>query len=353
MMLLMKKMLFTIIYGCCFFLILLGLIELLYSMKIIQPSFHMHGIDVVLEKDILYRIKPNSAPDINRFGYRTHEYDLKKDKKRIVFLGDSFVMGTDIAAHEAIPQQLETLLKEQAEVINMGVLGYGPDQSLVQIHQDVLKLDPDLVILGIYPRNDFKDIARNNLFHLNFYDHLAPSGNNIVEEIYPSLNLVLLWDFIAYKFGWADSKYDTVFTKLFGDNNDYFLFFPTLRFNKMRFKAMHRIIEEINEVLTENEIAFMVVIFPSQESVENKMALMEKSVHPDRVFYGEDLIYTICESLGIHAVNLYPTFLAVKKEESRYTVDKTFHFTPETAKEVAGIIKKDVLNKLNLKQIKD
>lgn len=104
----------------------------------------------------------------NSRGFRgTREYtdELPPDTPRIVVLGDSFTFGDEVSDDETYPAQLQTLLSG-AEVINMGVHGYGHDQMFLLFEQEGARLRPDIVILGfVYAdmwRNDnaFRDYAK-------------------------------------------------------------------------------------------------------------------------------------------------------------------------------------------------
>ena len=99
----------------------------------------------------------------------TAEYTLEKHdsvQKRILAIGDSFTFGDDIDDDETYPAMLQSLLGPQYEVLNMGIHGYGHDQSLLKLEQEGLKFKPDIIIFayGLWdkPRNllNFRDYAK-------------------------------------------------------------------------------------------------------------------------------------------------------------------------------------------------
>ncbi|MEK7859320.1 MAG: GDSL-type esterase/lipase family protein [Elusimicrobiota bacterium] len=94
-----------------------------------------------------------------------HAYDKPAGKRRLVVLGDSFTFGDEVGDEETYPARLQALLPK-AEVINLGVHGYGHDQMLIRFNEEGVKYHPDLVLLGFIggdmPRNRlaFRDYAK-------------------------------------------------------------------------------------------------------------------------------------------------------------------------------------------------
>lgn len=66
-----------------------------------------------------------------------------------VAMGDSFVFGNEVDADENFVALLNRT-QADLEVLNMGVPGYGIDQSYLKFNQQALSLDPDIVLFGIY-----------------------------------------------------------------------------------------------------------------------------------------------------------------------------------------------------------
>ena len=77
-----------------------------------------------------------------------------RDGFRVICLGDSITFGQDLDDQYTYPFQLEQLLRNSApagtgvEVINAGVPAYTSRQGLACLDQRLVKLKPDLVILG-------------------------------------------------------------------------------------------------------------------------------------------------------------------------------------------------------------
>lgn len=90
---------------------------------------------------------------------------------KVVVYGDSFMAAEYSPWPETFPAKLEALLQAHRagplQVIDAGVPGYGPDQSLLRLDADLPALQPQLVVLSVYAGNDFGDLARDKLFGLD------------------------------------------------------------------------------------------------------------------------------------------------------------------------------------------
>ncbi|HPO14882.1 MAG TPA: hypothetical protein PLI09_15680 [Candidatus Hydrogenedentes bacterium] len=96
-------------------------------------------------------------------GLRDREFGPKKpDEYRILMLGDSFTQGQTVTPENTISGQLEETLRHVAlpkkiTVINAGLVMAGPLQELGMLETYGLKLQPDLVILQLFPTNDLEN----------------------------------------------------------------------------------------------------------------------------------------------------------------------------------------------------
>ena len=77
---------------------------------------------------------------------------------RIVVLGDSFTVAAGVDYARIYTTLLEERLKEKhpgARVINLAVGGYNVVQYAAVLEEVALGLEPDLVVVALYPENDF------------------------------------------------------------------------------------------------------------------------------------------------------------------------------------------------------
>jgi hypothetical protein len=87
---------------------------------------------------------------------------------RLILLGDSYAEGAHVNRLDTFQQVLETCLNARTspsgpryEVLNLGVSGYGPSQYLTMLRQYGLGYQPDLVLVSLYPGNDYVDEMGN------------------------------------------------------------------------------------------------------------------------------------------------------------------------------------------------
>lgn len=82
---------------------------------------------------------------------------------RVLLLGDSFMEAVQVSDGETFADRLRALLESQldrpVEVVNAGVAGFGTDQQLLWLREEGVKYAPDLVLLAVYPHNDFMNNA--------------------------------------------------------------------------------------------------------------------------------------------------------------------------------------------------
>lgn len=125
------------------------------------------NVSVVLKRpDFAIRV------ETNLLGLRDREIAPKgANTFRILSLGDSYAFGYGVEAGETYSEQLEQLLgasegeADWFEVINAAVIGYGTTQELRLLERHASAIDPDLVLLGFFSGNDFK----NNLVFAGRY----------------------------------------------------------------------------------------------------------------------------------------------------------------------------------------
>ncbi len=100
---------------------------------------------------------------------RDYEYAKPAGVRRVVTVGDSFTVGYEVEVEECFSSVLERELEAQGravEVLNAGVSGYSNAEALVYLERELLKYEPDVVVLTFF-NNDLVDNVRTKLFRLN------------------------------------------------------------------------------------------------------------------------------------------------------------------------------------------
>jgi len=90
---------------------------------------------------------------------------------RVFVYGDSNVHAR-FSTHEnsyvgRLESHLQEALGEGVEVVNAGLAGSGPDESLLRLAVHAPAYHPDVVVFHVFADNDFGDIVRNRLFELD------------------------------------------------------------------------------------------------------------------------------------------------------------------------------------------
>jgi hypothetical protein len=113
--------------------------------------------------DLFVKLGFEQKIHINSRGLREREipYQKSPDRLRILVIGDSAVVGFEVAEQERYTAVAERILNERGmrvEVINAGTRGWGTDQSLLFLLDEGLRYRPD-VVLYQWTANDPYDNA--------------------------------------------------------------------------------------------------------------------------------------------------------------------------------------------------
>jgi hypothetical protein len=106
----------------------------------------------------------NQTVTTNSAGFHDYEHAVWKPRNvyRVIVVGDSFIEALSAPIESGFTQQLEQLLQsevrdQRVEVINLGVGGIGPAQYLRILETKGMAYHPDVVIMSVFPDNDFWD----------------------------------------------------------------------------------------------------------------------------------------------------------------------------------------------------
>jgi lysophospholipase L1-like esterase len=97
----------------------------------------------------------------NQLGFRDRESTVAPKRRgefRIIVLGDSFTVSTGVDYALIYTTLLEANLKKQrpeVRVLNLAVGGYNIVQYAAVLEEVGLALDPDMVLVSLFPENDF------------------------------------------------------------------------------------------------------------------------------------------------------------------------------------------------------
>jgi hypothetical protein len=108
---------------------------------------------------------------LNAQGYRGRALSLPRGRgvTRVVVLGDSVAFGLGVSDDETFCSRLNAR-DNGIEVANLAVQGYGPDQELLKLERDGLRLEPDLVVVAHCLANDLAEA----MLPVSLYDGRTP-----------------------------------------------------------------------------------------------------------------------------------------------------------------------------------
>ena len=124
---------------------------------------------------------------INRQGFRGTDVEIPKTRPRVMVYGDSSIAGEFSSLERTFPARLEVSLSgrlgRSIEVINAGIVGFGPDQVSRRLPGDLERYSPDLVLLAIFAQNDFGDLIRNKIYRLGPDGALVENSYRLADSL--------------------------------------------------------------------------------------------------------------------------------------------------------------------------
>lgn len=141
-------------------------------------KYDARGISHNRNKTRLWQSKPDTTHifehKMNSYAFRDREWKIKKsqNKRRILFIGDSFIEGIMAEQNETIPEYFNKSSNYSFEVFNGGMVGCGLS-SYLQLAADAVPIfKPDITFLCIYAN----DLGKTTPITPEFY--LAPEYFN-------------------------------------------------------------------------------------------------------------------------------------------------------------------------------
>jgi len=141
-------------------------------------------------------------------GRREYAYGKHPTKPRVLIFGDSFTFGDEVSDDETYAHYLQEMMPE-AEIINMGMHGYGHDQMLVFLREEGVKYRPDVVIVGFVtidmPRNllAFRDYAKPRFVltdgRLELTNSPVPSPEELLAWSWLRPRVLDVWSSVAHQ----------------------------------------------------------------------------------------------------------------------------------------------------------
>lgn len=173
-------------------LVTLALAEMVLS-RVLGPRYHTA---YSFDPRYLFRLEPSVSRHythlpanggntvvyrINSDGFRGDDLE-EGDHPRVMVYGDSFIHAEFSELEDTFPVRLEERLGSEIEVVNAGVAGYGPDQILRRMEDELPRMKPDIVVVSLFSGNDFGDLLRNRLYRLSDDGELVENDWQLTPE---------------------------------------------------------------------------------------------------------------------------------------------------------------------------
>ncbi|MCP4656323.1 MAG: hypothetical protein GY856_12995 [bacterium] len=340
-----------------------SVVALALAELLLRLAYPIHGVVVQSDERYLFRLIPGSSKiyvdaadptrragvKVNRRGFRGPELSpRRRGRQRVVVYGDSFILAEFSPWEETYPYQLQRRLTaipgRDLEVVNAGVLGYGPDQICLRIADEIAALDPDLVVLALYAGNDFGDLIRNKIFKLSAAGELVERDYQLHPRLAaqidnaryaPLLGRLLrgatrrirggsppgrepgsVMDQLAYWQGYQTAELNDYFkndqvVRLFEDWYDVAMSTaPEAAPSRMKAILMARLIERIRTTVERRGAALLLLLIPAGLDVCPTYAdAVDRALYPSyRPSNLTDLLESTAHAIGVAEVNLFEPF---------------------------------------------
>jgi hypothetical protein len=326
---------------------------------VLGPSYYAR---FQLDDKYLYKLIPGSTRDfhhtsangggtvryyVNDQGFRGPALQARVDEARVVVYGDSFIQAEFSELEGTFPHRLAVDLEGQlgyaVEAVNAGVAGYGPDQALLKMQDELPWLKPDLVVFSVYSGNDFGDLVRNKLFRMGRHGFEAnvPSPeldpvlrrnmeispyDSILKKIAKQAATALRGESSDTPSGWSErltllkAEYeeyvlngDNVVTALLTDDYTSDLaFLPESAQARYKVDLMTGVLIEVKELAASLQVPVVVLIIPHPIDVSggnHVTGRVDRSVYTEyEPAYLSATVERIANELGLANVNLFEAF---------------------------------------------
>lgn len=226
----------------------------------------------------------------NQLGLRGAEVSSPKppDELRLLFLGDSIIFGFGLQEGEGIVPQSESALskvigRSRVVCINAGVSGYATWQERSYFEDEGVRLDPDVVVLGLSMQNDVSDevLTRAGEFRrspIAFEFSNSAHSSGIIRAI-ASLRARKAWNARVDAIPWKENSEREA---LFKNHGSFRAVFAEPMMDEFK-AAQARVLAELSRIAdlcAARQIPFALVIFSPRERTQADM----DDIQPERVF---------------------------------------------------------------------
>jgi hypothetical protein len=288
----------------------------------------------------------------NSHGHRDVDVPVKKPPGvfRILVLGDSFTVGTNVRQEEAYPKGLERRLRSlygpRIQVVNSGVGGWQPIQYAEYYEHYGYRFEPDLILVGFFVGNDaYDDLTGTDQLYTAVLGHRvsreAAAGALIKLQVflYDHSNLARLW------LNRGPIEPDTYVRKQCDDFSEQYLAIQKERkSNHLRYSSKlgdraEIAVKHIGRIrdLAGEAVPVIAALLPDENQINPALQarVIDAGEIPDYDFrMPQSMLVAMFRDIGLPTIDLLPAFLT----DQRCLYMNDTHWTPEGHELAASVI---------------
>ncbi len=321
----------------------------------IDPNKSFANDNFTYSSSLKYRVKPylvrncTAIPNpkaicySNYLGFRDkdHSFNKPNDTYRILLLGDSLTYGPGVNTDETYPKKFEKILNKEyknkkIEIINMGMIFYGPEQYYNLYEEYGKKYNPDLVVVSYHlltdPYDAYEyDLNRKSYFYKSIPDFVPYKVNQFLKE-----KSLLYRAFLSGYYGWANRQQVNVEKIVFNGKNNRYQYDTQLNTSSPSMKKGWEISEKYMNLLINsaksNNSKISVIIFPTPAQIlPNEWEKMKKEGYlSDQRLYSQsktrEKMLQLCRKYSWKCLDLQDPFRKSKNIDKLF-LKKDIHLT--------------------------
>lgn len=282
-------------------IVILGILEI-YLRLSIPPSSKESIFEYSLESKRYKVMKKNAKIyawgvelRTNDLGFRDNKPTIPpkgSDEFRIIVLGDSFTVSAGVDYDFIYTSLLEKSLKEsfpRVKIINLAVGGYNPIQYKLVLEEVGKNLNPDMILVSVFPENDFSmDTYNDNYRMAHGMEKVKSRG--LYTELY--VYRAYLWR--------LEAILKRIKQRYFNNNKE--IEGKSIELDTVGWKENLLALESIRDFATKNKLKMIAALLPTTWSFEKQRGIFDR-------------IEDYCKEINIHAINLLEPFIESKTRE--------------------------------------
>jgi hypothetical protein len=308
---------------------------------------------IIFQNEVRHSIETNSR------GFRDNPVRKKpSNAKSILVIGDSFVSNISVDSEEVFTELIQTKLDDY-EVLNFGVNGYGQVQEFLMMKDWQNEIQPDILIVMIYIRNDFTDNTERKWLYNRPIAKWNEKNESIIIE--PALNQINKtkqnWKLYqkSHLYNLLRRKILNIITKFSLDTltkNKLHDFTPPELYlchnqqstsTNVLHQTMQQLLLKFETHAKEKGIPLVFALAPSIFQVEDKKwlsLLKNEGLNPEEYSrtLPNDRLMKFAKTNGLNMVDLLPILRSETKKELPLYFAKEQHWTKEGNRVVANYL---------------